>query len=415
MDFNDTPEEATFRAEARAFLDAHLPRRRAGDTPPPSRAMTPDDVAASKAWQAKKAAHGFAGILWPKAYGGREGTPMQHIIFHQEEERYQAPASVFNQGVGMAMPTVMAYGSDAQLARFPRPALFGEEVWCQLFSEPSAGSDLAGLRTRAVRDGDDWIISGQKIWTSNAHFSDFGMLVTRTDPTVAKHAGLTFFLLDMRAPGVEVRPIKQISGTSNFCEVFLTDVRLPDSVRLGRVGEGWRVALTMLANERLTVGKAEGPDFEEVFALARAVMIDGRPAIEDSAVCEKLADWYVRSRGLQLTRLRSQTALSRGKAPGPENSIGKLVSAVKLQEIATFGVELLGMAGAIKDPALAAMQARFQDAYLYAPGKRIAGGTDEILRNIIAERVLGLPADVRADKGVAFNQIPGASPNAVER
>ena len=406
MDFNDTPEEAAFRAEARAFLDAHVPRKDAGQANLPSRAMLPKDVAASKAWQATKAANGFAGILWPKAYGGREGTHMQHIIFHQEEECSVVPATVFNQGVGMAMPTVMTFGTPEQLERYPRPALFGEEVWCQLFSEPSAGSDLAGLRTRAVRDGDDWLIDGQKIWTSNAHFSDFGMLVTRTDPTVAKHAGLTFFILDMRTPGVEIRPIKQISGTSNFCEVFLSGVRIPDRCRLGKVGEGWKVALTMLANERFTVGKAEGPDFAEIFALARSVEIEGRRAVEDSAVREKLADWYVRARGLELTRLRSQTALSRGKAPGPENSIGKLVSATKLQEIATFGIDLFGMAGAIKDRTFAPMEAQFQDALLYAPGKRVAGGTDEILRNIIAERVLGLPADMRADKGMAFNEIP---------
>jgi len=406
VDFSDTPKEAAFRAEARAFLDAHMPRKRVGQARLPSRAMRPEDVAASKAWQGQKAANGFAGILWPAIYGGRDGTPMEHIIFHQEEERYVVPASVFNQGVGMAMPTVMTYGTADQLARYLRPALFGEEVWCQLFSEPSAGSDLAGLRMRAVMDGDEWVVDGQKIWTSNAHFSDFGMLVTRTDATVPKHAGLTFFLLDMGTPGIEVRPIKQISGTSNFCEVFLTGVRIPDSCRLGEVGQGWKVALTMLANERFTVGKTEGPGFDDIFALARSVEIDGRRAVEDPAVQEKLADWYVRSKGLELTRLRSQTALSRGKTPGPENSIGKLVSATKLQEIATFGIDLLGMAGAIMDKNIAPMEARFQDALLYAPGKRIAGGTDEILRNIIAERVLGLPADMRADKGMPFNAIP---------
>jgi len=406
MDFSDTPEEAVFRGEARAFLDAHMARKGTTDARLPSRAMRREDVAASKAWQAIKAANGFAGILWPSAYGGREGTLMEHIIFHQEEERYAVPASVFNQGVGMAMPTVMTYGTPEHLARYPRPALFGEEIWCQLFSEPSAGSDLGGLRTRAVREGDCWVVDGQKIWTSNAHFADFGMLVTRTDPSVTKHAGLTFFILDMRAPGVEVRPIKQISGTSNFCEVFLSGVRISDSCRLGEVGQGWKVALTMLANERFTVGKAEGPDFEEIFALVRAIELDGRRAVEDSAVQERLADWYVRSKGLELTRLRAQTALSRGKAPGPENSIGKLVSAAKLQEIATFGIDLLGMAGAVTDRTVAPMEARFQDALLYAPGKRIAGGTDEILRNIIAERVLGLPADVRVDKSIPFNQIP---------
>ncbi len=407
MDFSDTPDEAAFRAEARAFLDAHMPRKTAGRSHV-SRAMSPADVGASKAWQRKKAENGFAGILWPKAYGGREGTPMQQIIFGQEEEHFAVPTTVFNQGVGMAMPTVMTFGTPEQLARYPRPALFGDEVWCQLFSEPAAGSDLAGLRTRAVQDTatGDWIINGQKIWTSYAHFADFGMLVVRTDPSVAKHAGLTFFMIDMKTPGIEIRPIRQINGESNFSEVFFTDVRVSDTQRLGAVGAGWKVALTMLANERFTVGKAEGPDFPEILALAQQVEIDGQPAVADSAVRERLADWYVRTAGLKFTRLRSQTALSRGKAPGPENSILKLVSAPKLQEIATFGIDLVGETGAISDPHVAAMHGLFQQALLYAPSKRIAGGTDEILRNIIAERVLGLPADFRADKGLAFNDIP---------
>ena len=405
MDFGDTPEEAGFRADARAFLDANLPLRTPGRAQV-SRAMTPEDVAAAKAWQRKKAENGFAGILWPKAYGGRDGTHMQQIIFGQEEERYAAPTTVFNQGVGMAMPTLMTFGTPEQLDRYPRAALAGDEVWCQLFSEPAAGSDLAGLRTRAVRDGEDWVINGQKIWTSYAHFADFGMLVVRHDAELAKHAGLTFFILDMRAPGVEIRPIKQISGSSNFSEVFFTDVRIPDRNRVGEVGQGWRVALTMLANERFTVGRSEGPDFDDIFELARQVQLDGRPAVEDSAVRERLARWYCQSAGLKYTRLRSQTAMSRGQAPGPENSIGKLVSAPKLQEIATYAIDLIGMSGAVLDEEIAPMHGRFQQALLYAPSKRIAGGTDEIMRNIIAERVLGLPADIRADKNLPFNQIP---------
>ena len=404
MDFSDTPEEARFRAQARAFLDERMPLK--AGAAHSSRAMTAADVAASKAWQREKAEHGFAGILWPKEYGGRDGAPMQHIIFAQEEERYAVPTTVFNQGVGMAMPTLMKFGTPAQLERYPRPALLGDEVWCQLFSEPAAGSDLAGLRTRAEREGEDWIINGQKIWTSYAHFADFGMLVARSDFAADKHSGLTFFIVDMKSPGIEIRPIRQISGESNFSEVFFTDLRLSDTQRVGGIGEGWKVALTMLANERFTVGRAEGPDFGQVFALTRKVAIAGRRAVDDSAVRDRLAAWYVREAGLKFTRLRAQTALSRGGAPGPENSIGKLVSATKLQEIATFGVDLLGARGILTDPEVAAMNALFQQAYLYAPSKRIAGGTDEILRNIIAERVLGLPPEMRADKGIPFNKIP---------
>ena len=326
---------------------------------------------------------------------------MQAIIFAHEEEKYLVPPGIFNQGVGMALPTIMTCGTQAQIDRYARTALFGQEVWCQLFSEPSAGSDLAGLRTRATRDGDDWLINGQKVWTSNAHFSQFAMLVARSNPDVPKHQGLTFFILDMATPGVEIRRIKQISGTSNFCEVFLTDVRIPDAQRLGGIGEGWKVAMTMLANERHTVGQAEGPDFDDIFRLAKLVTLDDAPAVR-----EKLAAWYCQAQGLKYTRLRMQTALSRGKTPGPEASIAKLVSATKLQQIAAFGIDLLGQAGAVMDPETAPFDAWFQHALLYAPGKRIAGGTDEILRNIIAERVLKMPPDIRADKNMPFNKIP---------
>jgi len=305
----------------------------------------------------------------------------------------------------MCIPVLMVYGTPEHLERHVRPAMRGEEIWCQLFSEPSAGSDLAGLRTRAVRDGDDWVVNGQKIWTSGAHFSDYGILVTRTDPDVPKHAGLTFFFVDMKSPGIEVRRIKQISGGSNFNEVFFTDVRVPDSQRLGKVGDGWKVSITTLMTERLAVGDAPGPDFEDIFALARTLELDDAPAIRNPAVREKLAEWYVKAQGLKYTKFRAMTALSRGQTPGPEASITKLVSASKLQDIASYGIDLLGMAGAVMDPEVAPMQAWFQEALLYAPGLRIAGGSDEILRNIIAERVLGLPADIRVDKDVPFSQL----------
>jgi alkylation response protein AidB-like acyl-CoA dehydrogenase len=406
MDFSDTPEEADFRAEARAFLTANAALRTDTSHAYRSRAFSEEDVRLSKAWQAKKAQAGFAGFHWPKKYGGREGSQMQAIIFAQEEDKFSVPPGIFNQGVGMALPTIMSCGTQAQAERYARPALFGEEVWCQLFSEPAAGSDLAGLRTKAEQRGDEWVVNGQKVWTSNAHFSQFAMLVARSNPDVPKHQGLTFFILDMATPGIEVRRIKQISGTSNFCEVFLSDVRIPDANRLGAVGDGWKVAMTMLANERFTVAQAEGPDIEDILRLAQQVLLDGAPAIRDSAVREKLANWYCQAQGLKYTRLRMQTALSRGKTPGPEASIGKLVSATKLQEIAAFGIDLLGQAGAVMDPQLAPYNAWFQHALLYAPGKRIAGGTDEVLRNIIAERVLKMPGEMRADKGLPFNKIP---------
>jgi alkylation response protein AidB-like acyl-CoA dehydrogenase len=407
MDFNDTAEEAAFRAEVRTFLDRNAERKTGKRTVFRGRYVADADaLRRAKEWQARKADAGFAGITWPTQWGGGGGTPLQQVIYNQEESDYSVPRGVFEIGLGMCIPTMMTYGTPEHHGRYVKPALRGEEIWCQLFSEPSAGSDLAGLRTRAERNGDGWVINGQKIWTSGAHFADYGIIVTRTDPNAPKHQGLTFFYLDMKSKGIEVRRIKQISGLSNFNEVFFTDVRVPDSQRLGKVGDGWKVSLTTLMNERLAVGDAPGPDFEDIFALARSLDLDDGPAIKNPAVREKLADWYVKMQGLKYTKFRTMTALSRGQTPGPEASIAKAVSASKLQDIASFGMDLAGMAGGVMDADVAPMEAWFQEALLYAPGMRIAGGSDEILRNIIAERVLGLPADIRIDKDVPFSQLP---------
>ncbi|MDQ2801549.1 MAG: acyl-CoA dehydrogenase family protein [Pseudomonadota bacterium] len=406
MDFDDTPEEAAFRAEARAFLqvnaarkDGREPARSYGDT-------DAEDVRAAKVWQAKKADAGFACITWPKQWGGREGTQLQQIIWSQEEAKHEVPQNVFLIGLGMCIPTMMAYAKPDQLDRYVRPAVRGDEIWCQLFSEPAAGSDVAGLRTRAEKRGEEWIVNGQKIWASGAQYSDYGLLIVRTDPNMPKHAGLTAFFIDMKSPGIEVRPIHQMSGASNFNEVFFADLLVPDAQRLGAVGQGWKVAITTLMNERLAVGGTRRPDTQDLLELARTIVLeDGRPAIADQAVRERIAEWWAESEGLKYTRLRIMTALSRGETPGPENSIAKVVNAAKLQGIASFGMDLLGMAGGVMDEALAPMHAVFQESLLSSPGHRIAGGTDEILRNIIAERVLGLPPDMRMDKDQAFNKL----------
>ncbi len=404
MDFEDTPEEASFRSEARAFLDANAKRKTPGAS-----FETPDSVdelvTAAKAWQAQKAAAGFVGITLPKEYGGRGGTMMERVVYDQEEANYITPIGVYEIGLGMCIPTMLAYATEKQKQRFAPPALRGEEIWCQLFSEPQAGSDLANLRLRAEQDGDDWILNGQKIWTSGAHFCDYGVIVTRNDPSLPKHKGLTYFFLDMKSPGIECRPIHQISGASNFNEVFFTDVRVPDSQRLGKVGDGWRVSLTTLMNERLAIGERPPPAFEEVFQLAKEIELEDGIAIEDGGVREKLADWYVDGRGVTLTRFRSLTALSRGQDPGPENSIGKAITGKMRQDIASFGMDLMDISGAISDADNAPMRSLFQDALLSAPSGRIAGGSDEILRNIIAERVLGLPQDIRVDKGIPFSEL----------
>jgi alkylation response protein AidB-like acyl-CoA dehydrogenase len=412
MNFDDTPEEAAFRNEARAWLQANAERRRPGSFETwLARYGEVEGLARARDFQRRKAEGGFAGITWPPEYAGRGGTPIQQVIYAQEEAAFFVPRGYFEIGLGMCIPTLLAYATEEQKRRFAPPALRGDEIWCQLFSEPGAGSDLAGLRTRAVRDGAEWIIDGQKIWTSGAQVSDWGILVARSDVSAPKHKGLTFFFLDMQSPGIEVRRIRQISGASNFNEVYFTEVRVPDTQRLGAVGQGWGVALTTLMNERLAIGDIRGPDFDEIFGLARAVELEDGPAIANAAVRERLADWYIRAQGLRWTRFRIMTALSRGQTPGPESSIGKLVNASKAQEIAAFALDLLDIGGAVMDPELAPLQAAFQEALLYSPGGRIAGGTDEILRNIIAERVLGLPADVRVDKDMPFSALPTGRPN----
>ena len=407
MDFDDTVEEAAFRAKARAFLDANSERREAG-VAAIYRAGTENAEfrAKAKAWQAKKADAGYAAITWPKEWSGQGGSAIQQVIYDQEEAKYAIPRGIFEIGLGMCIPTLCTWGTQAHRDRYVKKALRGEEIWCQLFSEPAAGSDLAGLRTRAERDGDDWVINGQKIWTSGAQFCDFGVLVTRTDFAAPKHKGLTYFFLDMKSPGVEIRPIKQISGASHFNEVFFTDVRIPDSQRLGAVGEGWKVSLTTLMNERYTIGGRAGVDVDDVIELARNVELEDGPALSNPVIRDKLADWYVMSRGLKYSHFRTMTALSRGETPGPQSSIGKLVTAAKLQNMSALAMDLLEQGGVITDPEYAPMAALFQTTLMTSPSARIAGGSDEILRNIIAERVLGLPPDIRVDKDVPFNQLP---------
>jgi alkylation response protein AidB-like acyl-CoA dehydrogenase len=403
MDFEDTPEEAAFRAEARAWLEQNAERKKPGQL----HEMKQNDerlVPLTKEWRAKKFAARFMGITVPREYGGRGATWLEEIIYNQEEAKFVTPRQVAS-SLGLIIPTILAYATEEQKKFHVGGILRGEQIWCQLFSEPSAGSDLAGLRTRSRRDGDDWVINGQKIWTSGAHQADYGILVTRSDPNAEKHKGLTYFFVDMKTPGIEVRPIKQISGVSNFNEVFFTDARIPDSNRLGKEGEGWKVAITTLMNERVVAGERPPPDFEDIFALSQQLEIETGPAIRNSAIREKLANWYIQTQGVRLTRMRSITALSRGLEPGPENSIGKAVSAYKRQEISAFGMDLMDMAGALTDPDMAPMRALFQDALMESPSSRIAAGTDEILRNVIGERVLGLPREIRVDKGVPFSDL----------
>lgn len=406
MDFKDTVEEAVFRDEVRAWLDANAQHRRHADEKFGAGLSQQEYLSAAKAWQAKKAAAGFAAITWPKAIGGRDGTPIQQVIYQQEEADFLVPLGIFTVGIGMALPTVMMWGTPEQQARFLPPGLAGEEVWCQLFSEPVAGSDTGGIRTRAEKHDGEWIVNGQKVWSSMAHISDWGILLARSDWDKPRTKGLTMFLLDMKTPGVEVRPIHQMSGESEFNEVFLTDVRIPDSMRLGGEGDGWNVMLSTLMHERLSVGGAFPVDLHKrLIALARRCHWDGRPAIEDARVRDRIADAYLLQRGVDLIVMRGLTALSRGGMPGPEMALTKLVAGKSIQDICSFAQELAGIEGLLPTEELDAQWQHIRWVWLMAPGMRLGGGTDEILRNVIAERVLGLPGEIRTDKDVPFREL----------
>ncbi|HEY2710033.1 MAG TPA: acyl-CoA dehydrogenase [Caulobacteraceae bacterium] len=408
MDFEDTPEEAAFRTKVRAWIDANAPKELAAKLKNARFGESSVSMEDSKAWQKKKQEAGWGCMHWPVEYGGGGYAPIQRVIWGEEEGIYGALGGPFIIGHGMCGPTVMAWASEEQKRELLPRLASGEDVWCQLFSEPSGGSDLAGLRTRAepAKDGSgDWIINGQKIWTSGAQHSDWGLLLTRTDPDQPKHKGLTMFFLDMRSPGVEIRPIKQVNGQSGFNEVYFTDVRIPAAQRLGAVNDGWKVSLTTLMNERASIGGSMSTGFPELFDFCLQLEIDGKPALEDSGLRSKLAGIAVRTSGLKYTSMRAMTALSKGQTPGPENSIGKLVAGATMQELSMLALDLMGQGGVVQDES-SPMNARFQAILLRSPATRIEGGSDEILRNIIAERVLGLPGDVRVDKDVAFKDIP---------
>jgi alkylation response protein AidB-like acyl-CoA dehydrogenase len=403
MDFNDSEAEASYRREVRAFLQAQAPAYES-DTKDEQQLLQK-----ARAWQAVKADAGFGCITWPEEWGGVGGSALQQIIFSEEEARYALPSGFFQVGLGMCLPTIMTVADELTKRRFVRPAMRGEEIWCQLFSEPAAGSDLAAVRTRATREGDVWVVDGQKVWTTVAHVADYGLLLARTDFTLPKHKGLTMFWLDMRSPGIEVRPIHQISGKSSFNEVFLDGVRIPDAQRLGQSGAGWGVALVTLMNERLAVGGARGPDTRDIIRLARSIPTDRGSALEDPAFRDRLADWHVQSTGLNLNRLRMLTALSRGETPSVGASIGKIVATQLLQEETRELLDIFDQFGMISDPALAPMEGDIHRLFLQVAGSRLAGGTDEILKNVIAERVLGLPGEPRIDKDKPFNEVPVGS------
>jgi alkylation response protein AidB-like acyl-CoA dehydrogenase len=355
---------------------------------------------------------GLAWVHFPVGHGGLGLSPRAQKLINETLVGAGAPIAAYRNiiGHGMGAPTIVTHGTDAQKARYLRPLFTGEEVWCQLFSEPGAGSDVAGLATRAVRDGDEWIVNGQKVWTTLAHLAKWGMLVARTDPDQPKHKGMTYFVVDMEAPGVEVRPLYQITGEAEFNEVYFTDVRIPDAERLGDVGEGWRVTLTTLMNERVAIGggiPSKGAGF-----IAEAVKEWKARDHHDPAAKDELMSLWIRAEVLRLTNIRASQLRSIGN-PGPEGSIGKAMSADLNKDISAFTVGLLGAEGMLfpsgytmERPKHAMQWANPQQAFLRARANSIEGGTTEIAKNILGERVLGLPGDVRNDKDVPWTQVP---------
>ncbi|MBK1788257.1 acyl-CoA dehydrogenase family protein [Prauserella cavernicola] len=357
---------------------------------------------------------GLAWVHYPVGLGGLNAPRELQSVVEAELAAAGAPDNDPRRigiGLGMAAPTVLRFGSDELKQRFLRPLWTGEEVWCQLFSEPGAGSDLAALATRAVRDGDDWVVNGQKVWTSSAHTARWAILVTRTDPDVPKHAGMTYFVCDMTQPGVDVRPLRQITGEAEFNEVFLNDVRIPDAHRLGAVGEGWRVAQTTLMNERVAIGGNAMPREGGMLGKVAATWRE-RPELRTAELHDRLLTLWAESEAFRLagTRLRQQLAVG---SPGPEGSGMKLAFARLSQALSGLEVELLGDDGlryddwTMRRPELVDFTGREAGyRYLRAKGNSIEGGTSEILRNIIAERVLGLPSEPRTDKDVAWKDLP---------
>jgi acyl-CoA dehydrogenase len=401
----DTPEEASFRAEARAWLEAHAePRRGEGSSPRGPRDHGPEAEAAfferCRAWQRTLFDGGFAGITWPRRHGGREGTPAQALIFAEELEAFDATSGFLASTIELVGPALLRHGSEAQRERHLRPLLRGDEVWCQLFSEPEAGSDLAALRTRAERRGDELVVNGQKLWTTCANFCDFGILLARTNPDVPKHRGISFLLVDMRTPGILVRPLVTITGSRHFNEVFFTDVRVPLQNVVGGIDGGWAVARTTLASESVMIGtSAQGPDARSLVRSARELGRWGDPLVR-----QRVAAAYVEERLLGFLADRVRAAVLAGRAPDVDGSLLKVFWAESRARKHETGLWLLGPEALLAGED-APQRGSWQTAVLDRGMGTIGGGTVEVHRNGMAERVLGLPREPRSDLELPFREL----------
>jgi alkylation response protein AidB-like acyl-CoA dehydrogenase len=405
MDIGDSPEEAAFRAEARAWLEAHATPR---DLSTRHRPATTDDeqdahAKACQEWQRVLYDGGWAGLTWPKQFGGRGGKPWQAAIFAEEQAKFDVSTGVFSVAHGMVAPTLMVHGNDRQRAHLDA-MLRGDEIWAQLFSEPEAGSDLANLGTRAVLDGDQWIVNGQKVWTSGAQHSQYAILLARTDPDAPKHAGITYFIVDMRTPGIEVRPLRQITGVAHFNEVFLTDVRVPVENVVGEVNAGWKIAHTTLSNERALIGGSGGNAYTipELIAMARRY---GRT--DDPVVRQGLAQAHIRAEVLKYMGYGLRTSISRGEMPGPGASVMKLFIARHWAATTGLAVHIEGAAGMLWGDS-ASDEGLWQQVFCQQYAIRIGGGTDEIQGNVIGERALGLPREPALDRDLPWRETRGS-------
>lgn len=397
-----------YRAQATAWLAEHAPTHQLAED-----ASELDAVEATKSWLAAKHAAGYSAIAAPVEYGGAGGTEEQAAIFAEEEERYATPTySCEIIGMNMTQDVLFKHGTEEQKQFYGKLIRSGQATVCQMFSEPAAGSDLAALRTKAVKDGDNWILNGQKVWSSYAQYSDYGLLIARTDPTVAKHKGLTFYIVDMKSEGLDVRPIRQISGLSDFNEIFLTDCAVPDANRIGAEGEGWACCMTVLSTER---NRARGPVVEAelpgemtetmVEHAASVRRADGSAALESTVVREKIARFRVMEQGLANYARRLQAMRAAGQPLPPTSPVMKLTRAPKKQQLNAFLMDLDGYSGLFTD----AEHDRSDLFYRYcrSAADRVAGGTQEIMLNQLAENALGMPREPRVDKGIPFNELPG--------
>jgi acyl-CoA dehydrogenase len=406
------PGDDAFRSEARQWLAGHAPGFGAGTAPgpPPTtlegyQARQQRAVAVARAWQAELASAHWAGLSWPEEFGGQGGTANQERIFNEEAAAYGINLGPLLISLAMVAPTLLTHGTTAQKRAHLPAILRGDELWCQLYSEPGAGSDLAALGTRAAGDGDGdgWTVNGQKVWTSFAGFADWAILLARTNLERPKHHGISYFLLDMRSPGVEVRPLREMSGTYHFNEVFLTDVRLPPDSLVGELDEGWRVTHTTMAAERAMIGGGAGSSVTDLITLARELGRNTDPIVRQALARVAATEYVLRFLGLQ-----AKAAADRGGVPGPGASVMKLLFSMKAAQVAATALQIQGMAGTLSGPCAPA-DGRWQHAFLSAPGIRIGGGTDEVQRNALGERVLGLPREPAPERDIPFGALASVS------